>query len=474
MTNGARFSVSDSQNDRRANGVGENWLNTLDPGQRLLCFASLVRVFTLGQAARYAWGSDARAARKVLESFVWQRRWLRVMKNSPLPKDCGGGTTDVYYLTLAGISHLKKIAPTLARYARRQPPRGVLRQRIPHDLLIAEAYLYIHERCLILEFIPEETLKSRLRKNGGRRTENGDSGSNREATGDFKVRVVKRGQEGAPCWVECEVSLHLDADQIAAKPAAMVWFTASRQQSDIIETVHGLKAILLADVVRPCRPKGGEQTVAEVAAERAGDDGTAPPVQRREHRGGFNEAHQRVLEALKLLGGCATAEAIAGVLRGERSGVSRTLKELETTGKLRREDIHFHPGRDRGRPRGLYLDAHSEPQSLGSRWHRLMLSQVVVVSTSSGYRVHAYDGMMGVVELRYETYLTEPPLIFLIDDPQVAVSEISKRLALTRSRYINARATVVVAMIAEERMSELYRLVPQVEIYDVSQRLVGE
>jgi hypothetical protein len=187
MTNGARPSVSDSQNDRRANGVEENWLSTLDPGPRVLCFAAMLRVFTLGQAARYGWGGDVRAASKVLETFVRQRRWLRVMKNFPLPRDCGGGTTDVYYLTLAGINHLKKIAPKLARYARRQPLLGVLRQRVPHDLLIAEAYIYIHEGCLILEYIPEETLKSRLRKNGGRRTENGDSGGNQEATGDFKV-----------------------------------------------------------------------------------------------------------------------------------------------------------------------------------------------------------------------------------------------------------------------------------------------
>jgi len=104
----------------------------------------------------------------------------------------------------------------------------------------------------------------------------------------------------------------------------------------------------------------------------------------------------------------------------------------------------------------------------------LMLSQIVTVSTEGGYMVHEYDVSKGVVEFRHETCLSEPPLIFLIDDPQVAVNIVKIRLAFLRARSINPKTTVVVAMISDERMEELHGLDPRAEIYDVSQRLAGE
>ena len=452
------------------NCVGEEWLGTLDPGPRILCFASMLRVFTLGQAARYAWQGDVRAARKALEKFVWQRRWLNIVKNFPLPRECGGGTTDVYYLTLAGINALKKVAPKLALYARKKQPRGALRNRIPHDLLITEAYLWIHERFLILEFIPEEALKSQLRKNGGRWGEGQYPNINSEATGDFKVNVVKRGGDGGARWVECEVSLHLDAGQISRKPDGMAWFTASRQQADIIETNKKRKPIILESVARPSLAEARDKLATIPTADREQDEETARRVQQGKYTGTLTEAHQRVLRALDLLGGCATAEAIAGVLGGERSGVSRSLKELETAGETRREDVQFRPGRERGRPRGLYVHARTKPLSLGARINRLMLSQVVVASTSCGFSVHVYDAATSMVELRHGTSLSEPPLIVVVDDPEVAVKELSKRLTSTRSRFVTGKGTVVVAMVSDERMTELYKLDPRAKIYDVTRR----
>lgn len=456
----------------REDAVGEEWLNQLDPGLRILCFASMLRVFTLGQAARYAWNGDAIVARQALERAVGQQRSLNILRNFQLPKACGGDITDVYFLTLSGINVVKKIAPQLARYARKQPPRGALRSRIPHDLLITESYLWIHKRFVILEFIPEESLKAQLRRDGGRRSESGDISASNEATGDFKVCVIKRGEESDARWVECEVSLHLDADQIGNKPEGMAWFTSSRQQADMIETVCNRRPIILASVTRPGLVKGrNDVTAMPLNVCRRGDE-SAPSVQLKQDAGTLTEAHERVLNALDLLGGCATAEAIAGVFQCGRSGISRSLNELEAVGKLRREDVQFRPGRERGRPKGLYVAACTKPLPLGARLHRLMLSQVVVASTRCSFSVQSYNAERGALEFRHMTCLNEPPMVFVIDDPQVEVEEIKKRLATTRLRFFRECGTVVVAMVSEERMTKLHKLDRWAKIYDVSQRLI--
>ena len=55
-----------------------------------------------------------------------------------LPKGCGRGKTQVYYLTSKGAKVLARVAPSLIKQARPGRPRGANRARIPHELLVAE------------------------------------------------------------------------------------------------------------------------------------------------------------------------------------------------------------------------------------------------------------------------------------------------------------------------------------------------
>jgi hypothetical protein len=140
----------------------DEFLRRLDWQDRVLAFAALVRVFTLGQAARLIWKGNVYAAELVLERLVWREQLLDRIEDIELPKGCGRGKTAVYYLTSNGAKTLARVAPTLVRQARPGRPRGANRARIPHELLVAEAYLWLAEQYEIFEFWPETELKRRI------------------------------------------------------------------------------------------------------------------------------------------------------------------------------------------------------------------------------------------------------------------------------------------------------------------------
>ena len=450
--------------------TGETWRLKHEPGARLLCFAALLRVFTPGQAARYIWSGNIQASVEGLKRLVEQRRWFGIINSFPLPREFGGGTIDVYFMTQRGFAALEKIAPKLAKHARPKQPRGVKRDRIPHDLLITETYLWHHERYLILEFLTEETIKSMLGKARWQRGETLQDYIPSEATGDCKLLVMRRDGSGQSFWVECEISLHLDADQIAAKPEKMDWFTICRHQADIIEAVKKRRAVILQDVRRPYPSATAKDMSENSLTQEQATDSSSP-----DNLGGVIEeitaSQQTILNALDLLGGSATSEALAGILKADRSGISRSLKQLTLMGAVRCQDVQFQPGRERGRPGRLYFRANIEPMSLNARRNRLMLSRAVMAGTSCGFRVHSYDAATCILELRHEKALDEPSLIFIIDEPQLPVNEIKRRLILARARVVNGKATVVVAMTLKERMVEFSKMEPTVHIYDVSERI---
>jgi hypothetical protein len=127
------------RNDHLAVGL-DRFIRGLDREGRVLAFAALVRTFTLGQAARLL-GEDVRETELLLGQLVWRKELLGEIENVQLPKGAGRGAAIVYYLTPKGGRVLEKIAPSLARQARPGKPRGANSDRIPHELLVAEAFL---------------------------------------------------------------------------------------------------------------------------------------------------------------------------------------------------------------------------------------------------------------------------------------------------------------------------------------------
>src|SRR5436305_1025075 len=224
----------------------EQVLDSGDHRRLVLVFGALVRVFTLGQIARLT-GRDLEATKVLLDKLHYADRWIDRLDEVKLPKYCGSGSVSVYSLTVRGAAALKRIALAVHKHARPGQPLGKWRANLPHDLLIAEALLWLHERYRICEFLPETELKSRIGK--ARVSAAGRPAARpEEATGDFKVRLYDGGRVGT---VECAIAVHHTPHQIAARPARMLGFTGDERQADLIETVTGSRPVMLGVVAAP-------------------------------------------------------------------------------------------------------------------------------------------------------------------------------------------------------------------------------
>ena len=227
----------------------------------MLAFAALVRAFTLGQAARLIWRGDVYAAESVLERVVWEKQLLDRIEEIKLPKGCGLGKTPVYYLTARGAKLLARIAPTLARQARPGRPRGANRARIPHELLVAEAYLWLAERYEVFEFWPETELKRRIGRARATREGRFIKGLNDEATGDFKALVIARGENKEERWIHGEVVVRYDARQVEGKPDDLLWFVRDPRYLDLVEYISGIYKRMRDGLVGRCARAAGRGAI---------------------------------------------------------------------------------------------------------------------------------------------------------------------------------------------------------------------
>ena len=221
-------------------GLGE-FLKRLDWEGRALAFAALVRFFTLGQAARLIWNGSVYAAESVLERLVWKEGMLGKIEEVELPKGCGYGKTAVYHLTVKGAEALARTVPSLARQARPGRPRGANRARIPHELLVAEAYLWLDERYEVFEFWPETELKRQIGRTRAAREKAFIKGLNDEATGDFKPLVIAHGEDEEERWIHGEIVVRYNEWQIKAKPDDALWFAQDRRYIDRSSTSRDVR-----------------------------------------------------------------------------------------------------------------------------------------------------------------------------------------------------------------------------------------
>lgn len=427
--------------------TGERFILSLDEGQQLLGWLALVRACTLGQAARFGWAGDAAAAKLALEHMIWRQRWIGKVGPLRLPKGCGPGAkklATVYYLTERGAQALARVAPRLARQARAGRPVGARLARLPHELLVAEAWLLTSSRREILEFWPETELKSQIvrsrMRRGGAAAAAGYVPD--EATGDFKIRV--RDRESEVCWwVEAEVAVRYRADQIKQKPQGMDWFVCDRRQAQLVELIKGVRPVMLADVTAPVGSEPGTGALPDTAQFRA-----------------------RVLRALDLMDGAATASCVQRIIGGWRSHVSRVLAHMESAGRLWHEDASIQPGRERGRPSKLYVREHLTFRSAHEVVRRACASQMVIDAKQENFVVEKYDATSGHLTLKSET--GEAGFLCVIDDGSLTVTEYFGRLKEAEARAGGRR--VLAVMSDTQRIAELGGTHQFQSIWDLLQR----
>ena len=418
-------------------GLSE-FLRRLDWEGRALAFAALVRFFTLGQAARLIWNGNVSASELVLERLVWKEALLGRIEDVALPKGCGRGKTPVYFLTRKGAVALSTIAPSLARQARPGRPRGANRARIPHELLVAEAYLWLVERYEVYEFWPESELKRRIGCARATREGRFIKAMDDEATGDFKALVIDHKEDEQERWIHGEIVVRYDARQIEGKPDDVLWFARDPRYADLVEYIKGSSTVLLGDVRAPL-----DKAPHEAEGLQRNDDSDNQIM--------LTRLEQCVLIALGRVGGAATAEALALVIGKYRTRTSHTLKRLKAKGKVCSIDAQLVPGRDAGRPMRIYMYAGVR---LGSVWEKirsLIRSLMIVEMATVGYRFFQYESTKDEIEFRDATGSEKPPIIVIVDEPRRMVEHLAERMRAVRSYKIWPLA----ALQSSERASRL-------------------
>ena len=444
-------------------------MRDLDARGRVLVYGALVRVFTLGQIARLVSNADVERAEGLLDELHYTDRWIDRLDEVRLPRYCaGGGIVSVYYLTSQGAAALKSIALEIHKHARPGQPKGKLRERIPHELLVAEAFIWLNERYSIKNFLPETELKSQIGKarvqEAGRRLESLPD----ESTGDFKVCLDQGGREQT---IECEIAVHYEYHQIAAKPDKMLWFTRDGRQADLIETVKGARPVMLGDVAAP-------QTSNLVEASAA-----FRPTGKNKQRN-RRTFKQRVLAGLDRLGGCSTADALSSVMRVHRSLICRVLNQLNDQGEIGKDSAHLRPGEDQGRPLTVYFRPEAAPTSIHTKVRHLIIARAIILMSAktvrareraqeSEYRLHDYDRDKLQIEFRHRSDQAQPALIFVVDDQLQPPDNTFTRLRAAEARA-SARSAIVAALVASPtRLARLRVLcrerAPQSKVIDIWQ-----
>lgn len=399
----------------------DEFLRRLDWEERVLAFAALVRVFTLGQAARLIWKGNVYAAESVLERLVWEKQLLDRIEEIKLPKGCGLGKTPVYYLTERGAKVLARVAPTLARQARPGRPRRANRARIPHELLVAEAYLWLAERYEVFEFWPETELKRRIGRARATREGRFVKGLKDEATGDFKALVIARGEGEEERWIHGEVVVRYDARQIEGKPDDLLWFVRDPRYLDLVEYIKGCPTVLLGDVRAPL---AGVQFDAQDPQR----------VVNSESEIILSRLEQEALRALDAVGGLATAKALAVVLGRYRTHTSHTLKALEAKRKLRGVEAQLVPGGDTGRPMRLYMRAGKQILGVWEKIKGLIRSRMVTEMAAAGCRFIGYDGARDELQFKDSMGSGRASIIVVVDDLRRPVEQLAERIKAVRDR----------------------------------------
>lgn len=426
---------------------GDSNIRALPHWLQLPAWLALVRACTAGQAARYLYSSKVNEAEVGLDTLVSRKRYVGKIGPIKLPRQFGEAAkaeTYVYYLTQKGLDALVRIAPQFARHAKAGRPMGANVNRLPHELLITEAWLWqIREQREVLEFVPETELKRALVK---RRTAvtGGSVGTAtlNEATGDFKIHVRDRAGS-ADWWIEGEAAVRYSPSQIKAKPDRMDWFVCDNRVAQLIETQKGIRPYILGDVRIPNLHE----------PPKAKTSGRPAPTR------------EAILTAIKTLGGAITATCAQAMVGSPRNYASHVLKMLADAGRLQIHKTSILLGVDEGRPISLYADPDLIIRRATDIAHHTWVTQFVIDAWRKGFEVERCDSK-GVLHLQAE----DNPAIKLtaiVDSPSITVGDFYARLeAIAPS--LSERSRVAIVMADPQRIIALRNFYPGAKIHNLT------
>lgn len=131
----------------------------------------------------------------------------------------------IYYLSNSGRYFVNKNLSKAVKVLPKGTPLIARRNRIYHELLVFECYLYWCRKYTDIEYLTENELKSR--------------GEN-----PADLRII-RYENGEKIENDCEIIVTNQRAQIAAKANNMLFFTPSLQKKDLIDRAKKTESILL-------------------------------------------------------------------------------------------------------------------------------------------------------------------------------------------------------------------------------------
>ena len=225
----------------------------IEPDAYLRILEQLARfgVGTPGQLYRAA-GCHLSEFKNVMQYLV-KEKWIARIENYKIREGMRKDyLTEVFYLNQKGADKIKFfMGGTEAFFIRVGEPCEVGFNRIFHDLLVGEAFLYFDKKYKITEFRNENHIRhSKFVDEKLRTRYSGDIDYEAIKTmGDFRLTIETEDKQIVE--KEIEVIIRYSREQLERKPKHVEYVTCSQQQADLIKTVTGKTAVILDDVLEP-------------------------------------------------------------------------------------------------------------------------------------------------------------------------------------------------------------------------------
>lgn len=342
MKNVNDLSINEMMSDDEPNYIAQEIMRRREPISKevwMLDLLAQTQFSTAGQLCRVKHKDDFLEGCKVLKSLV-DAGLIGTIKNVKIKYGIyKGRSTTVYFLSGKGKKSLKFYFPRTARYAQSGFPNKISHSRINHQLLVAEAYLFYSDICLIVKCESEDVLKGDFQTQNDERRR---AGQKRIKTfggfPDLKIAFIKRGDSsGTVRVVSIEACVNLSSRQIAVKSNDYDWFVFDKSVAARILDIKKDYATIADDVLAPLE--------AEMFFKR----GT----------GGNREKKTKnyatmILDVLDAIGGGATKQLIESETGIRETTLRNELEKLVAAKILCKTETSLVPGISRGRNHSFY------------------------------------------------------------------------------------------------------------------------
>lgn len=266
-------------------------------------------------------------------------------ENKIKPKNCKLAEVRIFFLTFQGRAYVRKKLLSLRRYVCEGRKSVPYRKTLYHDLLIVEALIFLKKYHDVTAIFNEDDLKHWKQNNA-----------------DLRLIIDEGGHER---MLDIEIVVQNNRSHIERKSDDMLFFTPSRCQADIIETVKKVPAIVinLANGNLPKKPDYND----------------------------FYDRYNYLVHFFKRHRAGFTASAVATLYDDDRAQMHSILCRLAKDGHIFSRSVHENPGTQLGRRTSLFAADDFDIDDLSDRLFALSVSKAIEKYAEKQLYFHTVD-----------------------------------------------------------------------------------